>query len=185
MIISILQSEIITKDRFLSFKYLNSYITKHNHQKWLDAWKSNSKTSKHYEKFDTIFENSKIQLLSKKFSKHVISTIMHLNRTWLFQIILNQTVKLRNENMQRKLQLRSKFEAFTTQFSTFHKWEIKYDQWNEVSNNFVENTIRDKKEHRSSRKICDWHRNLHKKMNLRWRKRKREKELDKRRLNWR
>jgi ribonuclease HI len=75
---SVFSSSTITRDRFLSFKFLNDQITKHNRQRWLNSWKINSKEEKLYEKFDTIFENLKIQFLSKKFTKHVISTIMQL-----------------------------------------------------------------------------------------------------------
>jgi ribonuclease HI len=73
---SIFSSSTITRNRFLSFKLLNNQITKHNRQRWLNSWKINTKKEKLYEKFDTILEDSKIQLLSKKFTKHVISTIM-------------------------------------------------------------------------------------------------------------
>jgi ribonuclease HI len=75
---SVFSSSTITRDRFLLFKFLNDQITKHNRQKWLNSWKINSKKEKLYEKFDTILEDSKIQFLSKKFTKHVISTIMQL-----------------------------------------------------------------------------------------------------------
>ncbi len=75
---SILSSSIIANDRFLSFKYLNNQIIEYNHQRWSQSWTNNTKKSKHYEKFDIKSEDSKIQLLSKKFIKHVISTIMQL-----------------------------------------------------------------------------------------------------------
>jgi ribonuclease HI len=48
------------RDRFLSFKYLKNQITEHNHQRWLHYWKNHSKKRKHYEKFDTRSEDSKI-----------------------------------------------------------------------------------------------------------------------------
>ncbi len=75
---SIFSSNIIARDRFLSFKYLKDQITEYNHQRWSKYWTNLVKKDKHYEKFDTKSEDSKIQLLSKKFTKHVISTIMQL-----------------------------------------------------------------------------------------------------------
>ncbi len=100
---SIFSSSIITRNRFLSFKYLNNQITKHNHRKWLEIWKNDLKKDKHYEQFDTILENSKIQLLSKKFTKHVISTIMQLKleheyfKSYLVRLSNYETKKC-NEN---------------------------------------------------------------------------------------
>jgi ribonuclease HI len=57
---SVFSSSTITRDRFLSFKFLNDQITKHNRRKWLNSWKLNSKKEKLYEKFDTILEDLKI-----------------------------------------------------------------------------------------------------------------------------
>jgi ribonuclease HI len=100
---SIFSSSTITRNRFLSFKFLNNQITEHNHQRWLNNWKINSKKKKHYEKFDTILENSKIQLLSKKFTKHVISTILQLKfeheyfKSYLVKLSKYETNKC-NEN---------------------------------------------------------------------------------------
>ncbi len=100
---SIFSSSIITRDRFLFFKYLNSQITEYNNQKWLNAWKNNSKKSKHYEKFDTKSEDSRIQFLSKKFTKNVISIIMQLKlehdyfKSYLIRLSNYETKKC-NEN---------------------------------------------------------------------------------------
>jgi ribonuclease HI len=71
---SVFSSSTITRDRFLSFKFLNDRIEEHNRQRWLNDWKNNSKKEKHYEKFDMIFEDSKIQLLSKKLSERYLSS---------------------------------------------------------------------------------------------------------------
>jgi ribonuclease HI len=96
-------SSIITRDKFISFKFLNDQITKYNRQKWLKSWKNNTKKNKHYEKFDTISKDSKIQLLSKKFTKHVISTIMQLKfeheyfKSYLIRLSNYETKKC-NEN---------------------------------------------------------------------------------------
>jgi hypothetical protein len=75
---SVFSSNVIARDRFLSFKYLNAQITEHNHRQWSNHRKNISKKDKHYEKFETRSEDSKIQFLSKKFTKHVISTIIQL-----------------------------------------------------------------------------------------------------------
>jgi ribonuclease HI len=96
---SIFSSSTIAGDRFLSFKYLKNQITEHNHQRWLHYWKNHSKTEKHYEKFETRSEDSKIQLLSKKFTKHVISTIMQLKleheyfKSYLVRLLNYETKK--------------------------------------------------------------------------------------------
>jgi hypothetical protein len=96
-------SSIITRDRFISFKFLNDQITKYNCQRWLKSWKNNTKKNKHYEKFDTISKDSKIQLLSKKFTKHVISTIMQFKfeheyfKSYLIRLSNYETKKC-NEN---------------------------------------------------------------------------------------
>jgi hypothetical protein len=86
---SVFSSSVIARDRFLSFKHLNAQITEQSHQRWLNLWKNNSKKDKHYEKFETKSNDSKIQFLSKKFTKHVTSTIMqfklehdHSNHIW-------------------------------------------------------------------------------------------------------
>jgi ribonuclease HI len=50
---SVFSSDVIARDRFLSFKYLNAQINEHNHRKWLRHWKNNSKKNKHYVKFET------------------------------------------------------------------------------------------------------------------------------------
>ncbi len=69
----------------------------------MNSWKNNCKKEKHYEKFNTIFEDSKIQLLSKKFTKHVISTIMQLKfeheyfKSYLVRLSNYETKKC-NEN---------------------------------------------------------------------------------------
>ncbi len=82
---------------------MNDQITKYNRQRWLNSWKNNSKKDKHYEKFDTISKDSKIQLLSKKFTKHVISTIMQLKfeheyfKSYLVRLSNYETKKC-NEN---------------------------------------------------------------------------------------
>jgi ribonuclease HI len=100
---SVFLSNIIARDRFLLFKYLNSQIIEHNHQKWLHTWKNNSKKSKHHEKFETISEDSKIRLMSKKFIKHVSSTISQLKleheyfKSYLVRLSNYETKKC-NEN---------------------------------------------------------------------------------------
>jgi hypothetical protein len=40
---SMFLSSIITRDEFISFKFLNDQITKYNLQKWLKSWKNNTK----------------------------------------------------------------------------------------------------------------------------------------------
>jgi hypothetical protein len=100
---SVFSSSIIARDRFLSFKYLNNQIINYNRQQWLKAWKNNSKKEKYYEKFNTISRNSKLQLLSKKYTKHVISTIMQLKleheyfKSYLVKLSNYETKKC-NEN---------------------------------------------------------------------------------------
>ncbi len=100
---SVFSSSTITRDRFLSFKFLNDQITEQNRQRWLNSWKINTRKGKLYEKFDTILEDSKIQLLSKKFTKHVIFTIMQLKfeheyfRSYLVKLSNYETNKC-NEN---------------------------------------------------------------------------------------
>jgi ribonuclease HI len=100
---SVFSSNVIARDKFLSFKHLNAQITEHNHQRWLNLWKNNSKKDKHYEKFETKLDDSKIQFLSKKFTKHVISTIMQLKlehdyfKSYLIRLS-NYDTKKCNEN---------------------------------------------------------------------------------------
>jgi hypothetical protein len=99
----VFSSNVIARDRFLSFKHLKNQIIEHNHQRWLQNWKNNSKKDKHYELFDTKSEDSKIKLLSKKFTKHVISTIMQLKlehdyfKSYLIRLS-NYDTKICNEN---------------------------------------------------------------------------------------
>jgi ribonuclease HI len=75
---SVFNSDIIARDRFISFKLLNDQILEHNKNQWIQQWNQNLKKGKTYESFDTQPGDSKIKWLSKKFTKHVISTIFQL-----------------------------------------------------------------------------------------------------------
>jgi hypothetical protein len=98
-------------------------------------------------------------------------------RTRIFQIISSQIVELRDKKMQRKLQFYSKFEAFDIKWFSFHKRKIKNDQWNEILNDYAQNSFRNKKEYRNSEKISDKHLNCHEKMDFRRSERKQRKRI--------
>jgi hypothetical protein len=67
---------------------------------------------------------------TRNFNNYAVKT-----RTRIFQILSRQSVKLRDEKMQWKLQFYSNFREFATELSSFHDWMIKHDQSNEISDN--------------------------------------------------
>ena len=73
-----LSSEIITSDQFIFFKFLKNRIIESNLTQWRAEWIKNSKKKKHYKQFDIRSEEGKIRLLSSRFDKLIISTLMQM-----------------------------------------------------------------------------------------------------------
>ncbi len=100
---SVFNSDIIARDRFISFKFLNNQILEHNKNQWIQQWNQNLKKRKTYESFNTQSDDSKIKWLSKKFTKHVISIIIQLKtehdyfKSYLIRLSKYDTKKC-NEN---------------------------------------------------------------------------------------
>ncbi|MBD0343042.1 MAG: hypothetical protein ICV61_19870 [Microcoleus sp. Co-bin12] len=75
---SVISSNIITDDRFLSFDFLKRQIIESNLNRWKMLWAQNRQKGKHYEIFNTKPGDSKIKFLSNRFDKLTIATMMQL-----------------------------------------------------------------------------------------------------------
>jgi hypothetical protein len=79
LIKSTLFLNIITSDQFTSFKFLKNRVLKLSLTQWRAKWARDSNKKKHYQNFDIKSKEEKIKLLSNRFDKLTISTLMQMN----------------------------------------------------------------------------------------------------------
>jgi hypothetical protein len=71
-------SKIIISNQFTSFKFLKNRIIESSLNQWRSKWIRSSKKRKHSQIFDIKSEERKIKLLSNRFDKLIISTLMQM-----------------------------------------------------------------------------------------------------------